>query len=112
MNNGFLARLVPDKSPFDLGGEDLIQLGVNVINFLIDISLVIATIFFLWGGLLFIISGGSEERISKGRQAMTAAVIGIVIVLASILIVNTFLEWFTICNIDFGNPTNIGADGC
>jgi len=98
----FLAQLVP-CSGTDCTTEDLQVLVINVIQGLIDIAALIAVVSLIWGGLLMLTSGGSEDRISKGRKAITAAVIGIVIVLVAIVAINTFIDKFTNCT---GSWTN------
>lgn len=46
---------------------------------------------FVIGGVMFLISGGSQERIKKGTEIIKAAVIGIIITFSSVLIINFFL---------------------
>lgn len=95
-------RLVPDCDPVGgCGKQELYELGANLINFMIELALLLGVIFFLWGGFLFLTSGGSEERISSGRKAMTAAVVGIVIVLVAWIAINTFIGFFTDCTGDW-----------
>ncbi len=102
-HNKFLGAIAPDCDPTaatssgGCGGSQLIQLGVNIVQFLIDISILIAVVLFLWGGFLFLTSGGSEKQITSGRKTITNAVIGIVIVLGSWIIINTFLTLLTNC---------------
>lgn len=74
---------------------DLQNTGISLIVFLRNISTVIATVILLWGGFLLMTSGGSSDRISKGRKAITAAVIGLAIVWIAWLAVNTFISELT-----------------
>lgn len=46
---------------------------------------------FVIGGVMFLISGGSKDKIKKGTDIIKAAVIGILITFSSVLIINTFL---------------------
>lgn len=46
---------------------------------------------FVYGGVTFLISGGSSDKIKKGQEILKAAVIGILITFASTLIINVFL---------------------
>ena len=97
-----LVPLVPDCDPTTTcDANALKQLVINVIVFLRDISIVIAVLFILWGGFLILTSGGSSDRLSRGKKAITAAVIGIVIVLAAWLAVNIFITTFTDCTGDW-----------
>jgi hypothetical protein len=93
----YLAQLVT-CSGLDCDAGDLQQLVINVINFLIVISSIIAVVFIIWGGILMLTSAGSADRIAQGKRAMTAAVIGIVIVLISWVLINTFINVFTNCS--------------
>lgn len=70
---------------------DLLATAQRILYFIITIAIfIIAPIMFVWGGVLFITSMGSAERIASGRKMITAAVIGVVLVMCSFLIVNTF----------------------
>lgn len=91
-------RIVPECDP--VGGCDtakLYELGANIINFMIGLAFLLGVIYFLWGGFTLLTSAGSEKRIESGRKAMTAAVVGIVIVLIAWLAINTFITFFTDC---------------
>ncbi|MFH1188994.1 MAG: hypothetical protein V1652_04100 [bacterium] len=78
--------------------SDLYQLGYNIINFGLDFAALIAVVVLLWGGILILTAGGSEARVSKGRSAITAAVVGLMIVLGSWIMINTFISVFTTCS--------------
>lgn len=102
--------LVPNCDPTECGEEQLLQLGVSVINFMIDfLAFPLVVIFFLWGGFLLLTSGGSPDRIERGKKAITGAVIGLVIVLTSVVVINVFLDTFTNCEV---NLSQIGKVNC
>ncbi|MFZ2310070.1 MAG: hypothetical protein WAW11_00820 [Patescibacteria group bacterium] len=46
---------------------------------------------FVYGGVTFLLSGGSSEEVKKGMGILKAAVIGILITFSSALIINVFL---------------------
>ena len=48
----------------------------------------VALAIFVWGGFLWLTSGGSPEKIKKGRDALVWAIIGLVIIFGSYLILN------------------------
>jgi hypothetical protein len=52
---------------------------------------VIAPILLVWGAFLILISGGSQERLGKGKKVLTSTVVGVLLALGAFLIVNTFL---------------------
>ncbi|MDP2704327.1 MAG: pilin [bacterium] len=62
---------------------------LNVLNFLFVIAIPITVGMIVWGAIQLMTSGGSTEKAKKAKHTMTLAVIGFVIVLASVLIVNT-----------------------
>lgn len=47
-----------------------------------------ALLMFVWGGFHMIFSGGSEERIKKGRDTLLWAVIGMAVILSSYAVLN------------------------
>jgi hypothetical protein len=94
---GFLPdRLVP-CSGADCTLEDLYTLGYNVINTGLNLAAIIAVLVILWGGILIITAGGSQENLARGKSAIQSAIIGLIIVLGSWLIVNTIITVFTNC---------------
>lgn len=96
--------LVPQCDPTTSCGEDkLLELGINIIQFMINIALVLVVLFFLWGGFLLLTSGGSPNRVEQGKKAITGAVIGLVIILTSVVVINTVLVFLVdpeVCQVD------------
>lgn len=71
---------------------DLLVTAQNVIYFLMTLAvLALAPIMIVIGGIMMLVSAGSEGGISKGRKMVTGAVIGIAIALGAFIIINTFL---------------------
>jgi uncharacterized membrane protein YagU involved in acid resistance len=52
----------------------------------------IALIMFIVGGLMFLISGGNQEKVASAKKLMISAVIGLLIVFASYLIIDFVLR--------------------
>ena len=72
---------------------DFFRLGQNIINFLLeDVALPLTTVMIAVGGVTLAISGGSPKRLELGKKILTSAVIGVVVVLASWLIINTIIN--------------------
>ena len=84
--------------PEECGKEQFIGLLHNLMKFAIEIAIVIVGFAVVYGGVMIMISAGSEERASKGKKAMTASVTGIVIIFTAWLIVNTLITLFTNCS--------------
>ena len=78
------------KSKFGGGGkamkivnslDELIQTkGVDLIKFFIGFSAFVAVAILVVAGYLFITSGGDPEKVEKAQKAITAAIVGLVIV--------------------------------
>ncbi|NLB12018.1 hypothetical protein GX830_01425 [Candidatus Dojkabacteria bacterium] len=61
--------------------DELIQTkGVDLIKFFIGFSAFVAVAILVVAGYLFITSGGDPEKVEKAQKAITAAIVGLVIV--------------------------------
>ncbi len=69
----------------------ILTLVHNGVNFLILLILPICAIVIAYAGFLFLTSGGSTETLTKAKGVFIKAVIGIILILAAWLIVNTIL---------------------
>lgn len=89
------AGLVPCGGPGerDCTACHLLDLVQNVWNFALRIAFLIVIIMFVYGGLRMIFSVGDPKSIEAGKKTLTSAIIGLVIILAAWLIVNTIF-WF------------------
>lgn len=65
----------------------------NIILYLLQAAIAIAVGMMIWGAILLMTAGGSEERTTKARGTITSAVIGVTIALTSWLIVNTIIHF-------------------
>lgn len=72
----------------------VIELGQNVITFLAGLAVSVATLMFAFAGIKYLTSRGKEGEISSAKNMMTNAVVGIVIIFASWVIVNTVMVFF------------------
>lgn len=60
----------------------------NVIDMLLQLVVYVAVGFVIYGGFIFLTSGGSPERATAARKTITNALIGVVIGIASVALVN------------------------
>ena len=68
-------------------------LASKVINFIsFTLAIPIAILLFVAAGVLFMISGGNENRITLAKSIFTNTIIGIVIIFLAWLIVDTLLK--------------------
>ncbi len=98
--------VVPCDGP-DCRACDIITLGQNLLTWFIGIMAAIIALMFAWGGMEMVMSAGNASMVSSGREKMSNAVIGLIIVLSAWLIVNT-----VILVISGGNLSNWGQIQC
>jgi len=63
------------------------------ITFFVAFSLAppVAGLLFLYSGILFLVSGGSQERITRARQIIFRTVLGLVLLYSSWLVINLII---------------------
>lgn len=62
---------------------------MNIVQWLIVAAGYVALYFIIWGGFKYITSAGDPQKVTGAKNAILNAVIGLVIVLASVAIVQT-----------------------
>lgn len=67
--------------------NDVTTLFVNMARIILGVTGSLALLAFVYGGILFLVSGGSSERVNKAKQILVGASLGVVIVLASYTII-------------------------
>ncbi|MDA2922146.1 pilin [Patescibacteria group bacterium AH-259-L07] len=67
--------------------NNFLGLGVNISNIILKYLGVFALLMFVIGGVIWITSGGSSEKVQLGKKTISGAVVGMVIVLGAVLIV-------------------------
>lgn len=72
----------------DCGFNDFILLGVNLTKLILSIVGSLALLFFIYGGIMFLLAGGKSDMIEKGKKIITNAIIGVGLVLGAWIIVN------------------------
>ncbi len=71
-----------------LGNADLKQTVINIISYVLGLLGLIAIIMILYGGFTWMTAGGNEDKIDTAKQIISAAAVGLVIILISWAIVN------------------------
>ncbi len=65
---------------------------IDLINQLIAFAIIIAGllsfVFVFWGGVKFILSGGTDDKIKEAVSTIRFAIIGLIFTMASVIIVN------------------------
>ena len=70
-----------------LGTADLKTTVVNIIRWVLGFMTLLAVVFIIYGGFMWLTAGGSEDRVEKAKQIITAAVIGLIVILLAWAIV-------------------------
>lgn len=77
---------------FISGGQTGIRgLVLTIVNFALTFLGLLAVIMVIYGGFLYVSSGGNEESVNKAKKILLYAVIGIVVIIVSFALVNTIL---------------------
>ncbi len=65
-----------------------LNLLIGVSQFILGLTGSLALLFFVYGGFLFLTSGGKSDQITKGKTILTQATIGIIIIFGAYLAIN------------------------
>jgi hypothetical protein len=71
----------------DCGFNDIVNIFINAADYLFGILGALALLFFIYGGLVWLTSGGSAGQVDKGKKILLGAVIGMLLALGAWLIV-------------------------
>jgi len=88
--NGVYERSAEKCGNYNL--DDFVKLLVNATTLVLSLVGSIALIMFIFGGITMMVSGGNKEQIDKGRKAIVAAAIGLIIVFSSYMIMQFTLK--------------------
>lgn len=69
------------------------EIFAKIINVALGIGFAIAVIMVIYGGYQYIMSAGSEEKATSGRQTILYALLGMVIIIMSFVIVNAVVNF-------------------
>ncbi len=89
--NSSLQSSITDST--GLGNEDPTTTAAEIVSAFLGLLGIIALILIIYAGFKWMTSGGNEEKVTKARETLQAAIIGLLIILASYGIA---LFWFTI----------------
>lgn len=83
------------KDPLNVEGGDLNKFIGRVIRNILGVVGSIALVMFVIGGIMWMTSGGSETRVKKGKDILTWAAMGLVIIFTSYAILKFVLDVLT-----------------
>lgn len=90
-----MTRAAVSFLPSDVTAEDLglgtktpVEITGSIINWALGLLALISVVFILYGGFTWLTSGGNEKQIETAKGVLKAAIIGLVIIMASLGISN------------------------
>ena len=60
----------------------------QIINIVLGLTGIIATIYLIYGGIKWLRSGGNEQTVTEAKAVIRSAIVGVIVVLSSYVIVN------------------------
>ncbi len=81
----------PSLSQYENGEytlNDILTIAIQASKWILGMVGSLALIMFIYGGFMFLISGGSSDKVGEGKKIITAAVIGLIIVFSSYIIIS------------------------
>ncbi len=80
------------SAPGCAGTSGLPEIISGVMNIVFFLSFIITLFFLVWGGLKWVLAQGEKEGITKAREQVTNSLIGLVVILASYVLLNVVLR--------------------
>lgn len=97
-----------------LGTTSPLDVAVSIINWGLGILALIAVCIILYGGFIWLTSGGNEEKIDKAKRILRNGIIGLIIILASwgiaTYLLNKISEWTGLGEGGYATPYYPGYD--
>lgn len=72
--------------------NDFTITAVKIARWILGVVGGLALLMFIYGGVMLLISGGNQQRVEQGRQILTNAVIGLVVVFLTYMIISLVLS--------------------
>jgi uncharacterized membrane protein YidH (DUF202 family) len=77
-----------------LGERDVSTLVADIIKYVLGLVGVLALAMFIYGGFLWMTSGGAVEKVKKGKETLVWAVLGLALIFFSYAILEFILKAF------------------
>ena len=74
---------------------DIVTLAQNVLNAAIFFAVVNSAVLFAWAGWKYVSAGQNSEQINSAKEVFFNVIVGLVIILASWLVVDTLIRTLT-----------------
>ncbi|MCK9438956.1 MAG: hypothetical protein WCY43_01420 [Patescibacteria group bacterium] len=94
MSTPVMASIVPGagqrSADYESGNyelNDILLVGIQVTRFILGIVGSLSLLFFVYGGVMFLISAGSSDKVQQAKTIIINATIGLIIVFTSYIII-------------------------
>ncbi len=67
----------------------------QVVRYILGAIAVVATLMFVWGGVMMLTSGGNADQVKRAKETLVWATIGIIVILLSWVIIKAVLQALT-----------------
>lgn len=81
---------LPNKSG---SADPLVEVLISLMQLLISLVGILAVLAFVISGIFYLTSAGDEDRMERGKRGMIYAVVGLVISVASFIILTAIYNW-------------------
>ena len=71
---------------------DLVKLASNILNTGIYIAVILSAILFAWAGIQYVTNAANPEGKNRAKEVLRNVIIGLVVILAAWLIVDTLMK--------------------
>lgn len=71
------------------GAPRLQEILMNVMQFVLEVAGLIAVLGIIAAGVIYMTAGGNESRAQFGKRALRYTITGLVVVVASLVLINT-----------------------
>jgi len=81
--------------PNPIACNDATCLIGQVVRYILGSIAVVATLMFVWGGVMMMTSGGNADQVKRAKETLVWAAIGVVVILLSWVIIKAVLQALT-----------------
>jgi hypothetical protein len=91
--------------------NSILAVSQEILNQVIPILMILATVVFLWGVITYITAGGDEDKLKTGRHFVIFGIVGLFIMVAAWGIVTTLVNTFGVGGTTIpAGPGTIGGE--
>lgn len=80
-------NVTPKNIPSASTDVDLARLANFTLNLLLAAGAILAIIFFLYGAIIWITSGGDKQKLEQAKHILTYTIVGLIVIAVSFLII-------------------------